>query len=324
MLTNNSAMSALKMLRSIDASLQNTQEHISSGLRIADAGDNASYWSIATTMRADAAALETVQDALGLAASKTDTAYSGMSAALDVVNEIKNKISLARESGVDKDKVNREITELKNQLVSIAQSASFSGENWLYNDQAGSKGTKSMVGSFVRDATGSVSIKTIDFDTANSVLIDTKNETRGLLTKNYSVSQKVAGTSTATTAASFVLIDGGVSTATSSGATGVIIQLSSTTSVEQIDAMLSAVDNMAKALTDAAATLGSVNKRITLQNDFVKDLTDVITKGVGRLVDADMNEESTKLKALQTQQQLGIQALSIANNQAQSILQLFR
>ena len=54
------------------------------------------------------------------------------------------------------------------------------------------------------------------------------------------------------------------------------------------------------------------------------DLMDVIDKGVGRLVDADMNEESTRLKALQTQQQLGIQALSIANSNSQNILSLFR
>ena len=50
----------------------------------------------------------------------------------------------------------------------------------------------------------------------------------------------------------------------------------------------------------------------------------MIDKGVSKLVDADMNEESTKLKALQTQQQLGIQALSIANSNAQNILSLFR
>ncbi|WP_280518036.1 flagellin, partial [Rhizobium sp. P007] len=49
-----------------------------------------------------------------------------------------------------------------------------------------------------------------------------------------------------------------------------------------------------------------------------------LDKGIGRLVDAEMNEESTKLKALQTQQQLAVQALSIANNDSQSILSLFR
>ena len=51
---------------------------------------------------------------------------------------------------------------------------------------------------------------------------------------------------------------------------------------------------------------------------------DAIDRGIGTLVDADMNSESTKLQALQVQQQLGIQALSIANQQGQSILSLFR
>ncbi|MBM7323300.1 flagellin, partial [Agrobacterium pusense] len=69
---------------------------------------------------------------------------------------------------------------------------------------------------------------------------------------------------------------------------------------------------------------GSVKMRIELQENFVNKLTDSLDKGIGRLVDAEMNEESTKLKALQTQQQLAVQALSIANNDSQSILSLFR
>ena len=91
-----------------------------------------------------------------------------------------------------------------------------------------------------------------------------------------------------------------------------------------IDGMISAVDVMLETLTDSAATLGSINTRIDMQEDFVATLRDVIDKGIGRLVDADMNEESTKLKAFQTQQQLGIQALSIANSNAENILQLFK
>jgi len=54
------------------------------------------------------------------------------------------------------------------------------------------------------------------------------------------------------------------------------------------------------------------------------DIMRAIDRGVGALVDADMNEESTRLQALQVQQQLGIQALSIANQNSQSILSLFR
>ncbi len=87
---------------------------------------------------------------------------------------------------------------------------------------------------------------------------------------------------------------------------------------------LSGVDSVLTQMTDAAADLGALNSRIDLQKGFVENLSDSIEKGVGRLVDADMNEESTRLKALQTQQQLGIQALSIANSNSQNILSLFR
>jgi flagellin len=61
-----------------------------------------------------------------------------------------------------------------------------------------------------------------------------------------------------------------------------------------------------------------------MQQEFVKDLMNAIDRGIGTLVDANMNEESTRLQALQVQQQLGIQALSIANSNAQAILSLFR
>ena len=58
--------------------------------------------------------------------------------------------------------------------------------------------------------------------------------------------------------------------------------------------------------------------------EFTSNLMDTIDRGVGTLVDADMNKESTRLQALQVQQQLGIQALSIANGNSQTILSLFR
>ncbi|MNL59637.1 Flagellin [compost metagenome] len=61
-----------------------------------------------------------------------------------------------------------------------------------------------------------------------------------------------------------------------------------------------------------------------MQQDFAQTLMDGIDKGIGRLVDADMNEASTRLKALQTQEQLAIQSLQIANSNAGNILQLFR
>ncbi|MBB5533875.1 flagellin [Rhizobium giardinii] len=320
-LTNSSAMAALSTLRSISADMESTQGRISSGLRVGDASDNAAYWSIATTMRSDNKALSTVQDALGLGAAKTDTAYTGLNAAIDVVSEIKAKLVAAREPGVDKTKINSEITELKNQLVSTAQSASFSGENWLYNDTTTPLATKEMVGSFTRSSTGSVTVGVLEFDASTSVLIDTQDSTKGQLTMAVSVAQP-NGTTAATTAnATYHLILAAGGTAPT-GST--LIALTATTSDDNIEGMISAVDAMLTSLTDAAATLGATNTRISMQDEFMADLMDVIDKGVGRLVDADMNEESTRLKALQTQQQLGIQALSIANSDSQNILSLFR
>jgi flagellin len=260
-----------------------------------------------------------VQDALGLAAAKTDTAYTGLNSAIDVMSTIKTKLVAAREPGVDKAKVDAELTELKNQLVSISESASFSGQNWLYNTDTTANTTVEMVGSFNRSDTGAVSVGVLKFDTADSTLIDTNTVGNGLLTSDHTVTQPLNGT-TSTTTATYFLLDVGSAT----GPSGTEIKLFSTTSNDQIDGMISAVDSMLMTMTDTAATIGAANSRITMQNEFVADLMQTIDKGVGRLVDADMNEESTKLKALQTQQQLGIQALSIANSNSENILQLFR
>jgi len=83
------------------------------------------------------------------------------------------------------------------------------------------------------------------------------------------------------------------------------------------------VESAIAALTTSASTLGSVLSNLTAQGTFTKSLSDSLTSGVGSLVDADMNQASTRLNALQTQQQLGIQSLSIANQNSQLILKLF-
>ncbi len=87
---------------------------------------------------------------------------------------------------------------------------------------------------------------------------------------------------------------------------------------------LDAIEVMLTRTTSAAATLGSLKKRIDMQAEFTSNMMASINKGIGRLVDADMNESSTRLKALTTRQQLAIQSLSIANSSAENLMQLFR
>ncbi|SDW68271.1 flagellin [Litoreibacter albidus] len=96
------------------------------------------------------------------------------------------------------------------------------------------------------------------------------------------------------------------------------------TSSQGADAALGNVEVLIQNSIDAAAEFGSAQGRIETQSEFVGKLTDSLKSGIGTLVDADMEEASARLQALQVQQQLGVQALSIANQAPQSILSLFR
>ncbi|MGQ3078035.1 MAG: flagellin N-terminal helical domain-containing protein [Allorhizobium sp.] len=298
-LTNSSAMSALSTLRSISSSMESTQNAISTGMKVSKASDNAAYWSISTTMKSDNMALSAVTDALGVGAAKVDTAYAGMETAIDVVKEIKSKLVAAKEEGVDKGKIQEEITQLQEQLTSIAESASFNGQNWL----AATAGDVTVVTGFVRAADNTVSVK------STTVTLDA--------TTNLLFTADATGVIDDTTG---ILGAGG----TASGESVVGFAISDATTGTEIDELLTDVETALTSMVSAGAVLGSISSRIDMQTEFSEKLSDAIETGVGRLVDADMNEESTRLKALQTQQQLAIQALSIANSDSQNILSLFR
>jgi flagellin len=89
-------------------------------------------------------------------------------------------------------------------------------------------------------------------------------------------------------------------------------------------ATTAAVDTAITTVTGALSTLGTQSKSLGRQITFVNKLQDALEAGVGNLVDADLAKESAKLTALQTKQQLGVQALSIANSSSQTLLSLFR
>jgi flagellin len=427
--TNTSAMTALQSLQSINSSLDQTQARISTGYRVADAKDNAAYWSIATTMRSDNNALSAVSDSLGIGAATVDAAYNGINSAKDVLDEIKAKLTTATGEGVDKTKVQSEITALQDQLKTIAASSSFSGQNWLSNTEATTE--KSIVSSLSRDANGKIGIDSIKVDIDSLRLISAG---AGMLDKDIDIVQFEAASGTSTVEAGLVdiagetisfsisqngaaartveineqtLLDAGLSgteiksnadlkavyrqALSDAGIKGVDVAIDATsgdvsftsleaftvgpasttvdadgsagaidvsalglgvsgtdtpvvagatgtftTSVLDIDisgagmtsdevqAYIKVVDEALSQVTTAGSSLGAVQNRIDMQTNFVSKLMDTLDKGVGTLVDADMTEESTRLKALQTQQQLGVQALSIANNSSQSLLSLFR
>jgi flagellin len=326
--TNAQALTALQSLNNTNKALSVTQTRISTGFRVGEAADNAAYWSIATTMRSDNMALSTVQDSLGLGAAKVDTAYTGMKKAIDTVNEIKTKLVAANgATNADKAKYQVEIKALQDQLKSYADAATFSGTNMLSLDTtsgtatAGVANDVKIVSAFNRTAAGVASVSTIDvkvqdiklydaFATATAAqdgILDTTRDSTGARTTASNATLGTYAAGNTFSVSSMQLTDGTLYA-----------------NDQQITQMIGVVEGALKDMTTAATNLGAAKQRIDLQKTFTQSLMDSIDRGVGQLVDADMNKESTRLQALQVQQQLGIQALSIANSGSQSILSLFR
>jgi flagellin len=302
--TNIAAMTALQTLSKTNSELLETQNRVSTGYRVGSASDNAAYWSIATTMRSDNDAVSTVADALGLGGATVDVTYTAINNAIKAVSDIKAKLVAARAPGLDRSKIQSEITALQSGLKSTAESAVFSGENWLQGDSTGTT-TKTIVASFSRDSTGEITIGTIGVDVGptGSMLFDLSGSNAGLLDQERTV----------TSGTTYSVFNLDISALTDSDS-----------DLTDLEDMIKGVDDALAQMTDAATVIGTAKSRIQLQKDFVTSLMQSIDTGIGQLIDADMNEESTRLQALQVRQQLGVQALNIANQSAQTILALFQ
>jgi flagellin len=107
---------------------------------------------------------------------------------------------------------------------------------------------------------------------------------------------------------------------------GSIVTIASNASISTqsgASSMVTSIENSLTNVDSALATLGAGSAKFSIQATFVQNLSDTLTTGIGNLVDANMASESAQLTALQTKQQLGVQALSIANSAPQIALSLF-
>jgi flagellin len=292
-------MTALQTLRSVSAQLATTQNRISTGQRVATASDNAAYWSIATSMRSDNAALSAVSDSLGLSAATVDTEYTALTSVIgdkeSGLTKLQALLVEAKTAGIDRTKIQADITQIQQDMKLKANSATFNGINWLSTTTGTTPTSFNLVSSYSRVG-GTPTIGSITVTTANYTLYSTTQT--GIL-------DTVSGSASVDTISISALTDSAADQTTLDGY------------IAQVTAAINSVSS-------AAADLGAVKNRISTNSEFVKTLMDSVDRGVGQLVDADMNAESTRLQALQTQQQLGVQALSIANQNSQSILSLFR
>lgn len=313
-ITNTGAVSAVDHLRAISTARTDRQQEVATGLRVKEAKDNSAYWSIATIMKSDTRALAAARDGLDFGAAAADTASVGMNMAIDIVDEIKKKLLNSLERGVSFGKVNDELTELKEELRTLAESSSFNGVNWLIRRSAADDVGPEVVSGFGRSAGQAVAVQTLVFerttDYGTNHLIDEDSNT-GILT-NAGFATEVGATT------DWVLLSGKNQTLHTE------IALDANTTPDQIEEMLKVTDKMLLAMTDASADLGSLGMRIGMQKNFAYDLGASNTKGVGRLVDADLDAASAKLRAIDAQQSLTTTALAIANQAPMSLMPLLR
>jgi flagellin len=297
LLTNSSAMTALLALNQTQQSLNTYENQVSTGLAIGSAQQNAAYWSIATTMTTQVGVLGTVSNSLSESGSMLATMTAALQQTITIMDNIKNDLTsaqglLAEGDTTDLAQTQDDIVMQQQALLSIGNSSNVNGVNLL---MASAGSSVSLLSSY--NATSGASFITIDTGSTALFNVASTAASTGILGQ----------TGAAYSAASILTLD-----VTKAGLTS-----------GDISNMLSDVSTALTSITKAAAVVGADQNNVTEQQNFISNLSDSLTNAVGSLVDADMNEASTKISALQVQQQLGVQALSIANSNTQLILKLF-
>ncbi len=412
-LTNNSAMVALQTLNSINKNLAITQNEISTGKNIATAKDNSAIWSISQVMQSDVDGFGAISDSLNLGQSTVAVGRNAAESVTDLLGQIKEKVVAAQEDNVDREKLQADLSSLRDQISGIVSAAQFNGQNLLSNTSTtAGEGSMSVLSSLDRDSSGDVTASEISINKQDLGQGDnTAGTAAATVGGNAAVAAGASGvaalyTSAAVGAGRTFTFDlaGGLDAGADIGTTGtvsyvaregdtlanVVDQMVARINYEVIEqgfgdlvtfkagstdgqitftnnsansitiatadaaqdaagaadgtiggglellgdldvssangakAALAAVEALTQTAIDAAAGFGTGEKRLEIQNDFIGKLSDSLKSGIGALVDADMEEASARLQALQVQQQLGIQSLSIANQAPQSLLALFR
>jgi len=290
-LTNTGAMVALQSLEATQANLNNVQNQVSTGLAVSTAKDNAATWVVSTKMNANIASLTQVGQNLGDANSVLGTAVSGATEISSLISQIRSAVASTQDPSTDVAATQNQVDQLVNQINATMTSSNFNGVNLLDgSNTAGLKFLAATANDYTQTGAASTTIST---------------------GAGADLTTSATGTD-ATMKALYNLVDSG-------GSGGGLAAITSTT----LDANLKTIDTASTTVENAAAQFGAVQSNVEAQQTFVTNLASTLQTGVGNMVDANMTAESAKLSALQVQQQLGTQALSIANQAPQMLLKLF-
>ncbi len=269
--TNAGALVALQNLNTTNRQLEQVQNRISTGLKVANAKDDGGAFAIAQKLRSDVRSLDVVDQSLSKAKSLVDVSSAAGQAISDLLIDLKAKALAATDTSLDatsRTALNEDFKALRDQIKTIVNNASFNGINLINN---------------------------------------TTNSVQALANAD--------GTSTITVLDEALQLSGAIVTLKTTDDVSTV-----TKAKDSLTAVKASLTNVNSAL----ARLGTKAKALQIQQDFLGKLSDALTGSIGNLVDANLATESARLQSLQVKQQLGVQALSIANKAPQTILGFFR
>lgn len=252
--------------------------------------------------------------------SRTDLSISNSSTAATYGGTAVTDTSLIDNGGTNAG-TGDSIANGATQVVTIASVADGNG----YRIELDDTGTNNSIGTrtfeYVASASDSTNSVAANLETQLSNFLAATGQTDYTVTRTDNAISITNNSGAATAITSFSSTGG--TAGVSAGGLGDLATINVTTDTGAT-AALTSIETLLGQSIDAAAGFGSAQKRIETQSEFVQTMVDSLTTGIGGLTDTDMEAASAKLQALQVQQQLGTQALSIANQAPQSLLSLFR
>lgn len=288
--TNRGALVALQTLNSTNKALETSQNRVNTGMNVSSAKDNGAIFAIATSQRAEMGAQDAVKQSLQRGQSIIDVALAAGETVVDALTEMKAlAVSIQDDAGNG---------------VSPPTDFSDNGKKLVADFEALAKEVHTALAGAKFDG-----VNLFDATVADAPVQVTTNTSGGKFV--------LKGGAAAADAAADTLKFGGDVTA---GAWSTTADYAAKTAAYTADGVGTALNSFTTALAD----LGTKSKSLDRQMSFVGKLQDSLETGVGNLVDADLAKESAKLTALQTKQQLGVQALSIANSSSSILLSMFR
>lgn len=355
--TNRSALIALQNLNATNRQLDETQSRVNTGKVINSAKDNGALWAVAQNQTNQMNALEPVKQSLQRGQSTIDVAMAAGETVKDLLGQMRNLVLAASDPGTDEASLNayqEDFENLARQITTTIQGASFNGVNMIAALDDTGKVTEKKAAVGANPSTEGLTGKSL-----KSLASADGKTTIDVAGVNFALYESQGGPAAGFAAGAAVFVGGASGTASHPGAAGgtpsaaaggielakdsfsvrratakahadapVAGAVTAVTKEEaragEWSALMKQVDDSINYVTSSLTKLGTGSKSLDNQLLFTSKLADSLETGIGNLVDADLAKESARLTALQTKQQLGVQALSIANAAPQTILSLFQ